>query len=218
MTSWKVYILCATILPLVETQNNQRRYKQETTVTPNQQEPLGHVGMSEEHKIKVGNRIKPVIFEPQRKIKPSRSTYKVTSYVDFKPYKQSFKQFGQYIGKFLINLHDPNYISTLYNVDKPKGEPPIRRGAGARQFFAEASCRQTTYRCRIQNQFLQLKREATKIDQIYRETYKKFLRAIDHMEYHRTLGRAKTGSTIRLKRQPKGKDKTMRASQYINQM
>ena len=38
------------------------------------------------------------------------------------------------------------------------------------------------------------------------------------MEFHPTLGRAKTGSTIRLKRQPKGKDKTIKASQYINQM
>ena len=126
------------ILPLAETKNNQRRYKLETTTTPNQQEPLGHVEMSEEHKIKVGNRIEPVVFEPQWKIKLSRSTYKVTSYVDFKPYKQSFKQFGQYIGKFLINLHDPNYVSTLYNVNRPRGEPPIRRGAGAKQLFAEA--------------------------------------------------------------------------------
>ena len=172
MTSWKVYILCATILPLAETKNNQGRYKLETTTISSQQEPFGHVEMSEEHKIKVGNRIEPVIFEPQRKIKLSRSTYKVTSYVNFKPYKQSFKQFGQYIGKFLIDLHDPNYISTLYNMDKPKGEPPIRRGAGAKELFAEATCRQTTYRCRIQNQFLQLKREATKIHQIYRETYR----------------------------------------------
>ena len=138
--------------------------------------------------------------------------------MDFKPYKQSFKQFGQYIGKFLVNLHDPNYVSTLYNVDRPRGEPPIRRGAGAKQLFAEATCRQTTYRCRIQNQFLQLKREVTKINQIYRETYKKFLRAIDHMEFHPTLGRAKTGSTIRLIRQPKDKDKTIKASQYINQI
>ena len=219
MTSWKVYILCATILPLAETKNNQRGYKLETTTTSNQQDPLGHVEMSEEHKIKVGNKIEPVIFEPQRKIKLSISTYKVTSYVDFKPYKQSFKQFGQYIGKFLINLHDPNYVSTLYITWIGLGESPsIRRGAGAKQLFAEASCKQTTYRCRIQNQFLQLKREATKINQIYLETYKKFLRAIDHMEFHPTLGRAKTGSNIRLKKQPKNKDKTIKASQYINQM
>ena len=167
MTSWKVYILCATILPLVETQNDQRRSKWETTVTPNQQEPLGHVKMSEEHKIKVGNRIEPVIFEPQRKIKLSRSTYKVTSYVDFKPYKQSFKQFGQYMGKFLLDLRDPHYVSTLYNAGRHEGDPLIRRGAGAKTFFTEATCRQPTYKCRLQNQFIQLKREPTKINQIY---------------------------------------------------
>ena len=84
MTSWKAYILFATILPLVETENNQRGYKLETTTIPNPQQPFGHEEMSEEHKIKVGNRIEPVIFEPQWKIKLSRSTYKVTSYVEQK--------------------------------------------------------------------------------------------------------------------------------------
>ena len=217
MTSWKTYILFATILPLVKTENNQRGHKLETTTIPNPQQPFEHEEMSEEHKIKVGNRIEPVIFEPQRKIKLSRSTYKVTSYVDFKPYKQSFKQFGQYMGKFLVNLHDPHYVSTLYNAGRYEGDPLIRRGAGAKTFFTEATCRQLTYKCRVQNQFIQLKREAAKINQIYLETYRKFLRAIDHMEFHPTLGRTKTESTVRLKRQPNGKDQTEKASQYTNQ-
>ena len=85
MTNWKAYILFATILPLVKTENNQRGHKLETTTTLNSQQPYGYEEMSEEHKTEVGNRIEPVIFEPQRKIKLSRSTYKVTSYVDFKP-------------------------------------------------------------------------------------------------------------------------------------
>ena len=218
MTSWKAYILFATILPLVKTENNQRGYKLETTTIPNPQQPFGHEEMSEEHKIKVGNRIEPVIFEPQQKIKLSRSTYRVTSYVDFKPYKQSFKQFGQYMGKFLVDLHDPHYVSTLYNAGRYEGDPLIRRGAGAKTFFTEATCRQLTYKCRLQHQFIWLKREAAKINQIYLETYRKFLRAIDHMEFHPTLGRTKTESTIRLKRQPNGKDQTKKASQYTNQM
>ena len=67
MTSWKTYILFATILPLVKTENNQREHKLETTTIPNSQQPFGHEEMSEEHKMKVGNRIEPVIFEPQRK-------------------------------------------------------------------------------------------------------------------------------------------------------
>ena len=173
--------------------------------------------MSEEHKIKVGNRIEPVIFEPQRKIKLSRSTYKVTSYVDFKPYKQSFKQFGQYMEKFLVDIRDPHYVSTLYKAGTHEGDPLIGKDAKAKTFFTEATCRQLTYKCRVQNQFIQLKREAVKINQIYLETYRKFLRAIDHMEFHPTLGRTKTESTVRLKRQPNDKDQTEKASHYTNQ-
>ena len=37
------------------------------------------------------------------------------------------------------------------------------------------------------------------------------------MEFHPTLGRTKTRSTIRLKRQPKSEDKIIKTSQYINQ-
>ena len=123
MTSWKAYILFATILPLVKTENNQRGYRLETTTKTNPQQPYGNEEMSEEHKIKVGNRIEPVIFEPQRKIKLSRSTYKVTSYVDFKPYKQALKQFGQYLEKFLADLRDPRSVSTLYKAGTNERDP-----------------------------------------------------------------------------------------------
>ena len=141
----------------------------------------------------------------------------MTSYIDFKPYKQSFKQFGQHMGKFLVDLRDPHYVSTLYKAGTYEGDPLIKKGAKAKTFFTEATCRQLTYKCRIQNQFIQLKREAAKINQIYLETYRKFVRAIDHMEFHPTLGRTKTESTVRLKRQPNGKDQTEKASQYTNQ-
>ena len=42
MTSWKVYILLATILPLAETKNNQRRYNPETMTIPKPQQPFEH--------------------------------------------------------------------------------------------------------------------------------------------------------------------------------
>ena len=37
------------------------------------------------------------------------------------------------------------------------------------------------------------------------------------MEFHPTLGRTKTESTVRLRRQPNGKDQTAQTSQYTNQ-
>ena len=218
MANWKAYILFATLLPLVKTGNGQGGYKLETTTGASPQQLYGNEGMSEEHEIKVGNRIEPVIFEPQHKIKLSRPTYKVTSYVDFKPYKQAFKQFGQYMKKFLADLRDPHYVATLYKAGTNERDPSDKgEEEEPKTFFTDDTYTQLTYKCRIQNQFIQLKNEADKVNQIYQETYKKFLRAIDHMEFHPTLGRSKTKSTLRLRRHPKGKDQTGPASRYTNQ-
>ena len=114
MAIWKAYVPFATLLLLIGTGNGQRGYELEATTRTSPDQLYGSEEMSEEHDIKVGNKIEPIIFEPQCKIKLSRSTYKVTSYMDFKPYKQAFKQFGQYIRKFLADLHDPQYVDTLY--------------------------------------------------------------------------------------------------------
>ena len=95
-----------------------------TETAPEGWEAFEHLQMSKEHQIKPGSRVEPVIFEPQRKIKLSRSTYKVNSYVDYKPYQETIKQFGYYMNKSIIYLHDPHYVSTLYNVDRPEGGGP----------------------------------------------------------------------------------------------
>ena len=121
------------------------------------------------------------------------------------------------MGRLLVDLRDPHYVSTLYNAGRHEGDPLIRRGARAKTVFTETTCREPTYKCRVQNQFIQLKREAIKINQIYLETYKKFLRAIDHMEFHPTLGRTKTESTIRLKKQPHN-NQMEETSQYTDLM
>ena len=218
MAIWKAYVLLATLLLLTGTANGQRGYELEVTTRTNPDQLYRNEEMSEEHDITVGNKIEPIIFEPQRKIKLSRSTYKVTSYVDFKPYKQAFKQFGQYIRKFLADLHDPRYVDTLYKVGTKTGYSSNRREENKTNiFFTDGICTQSTYQCRIQNQFIQLRNEANKVHQIYLETYRKFLRAIDHMEFHPTLGRSKTESSTRNRRQPLGKNQTETTSQYTSQ-
>ena len=127
MAIWKAYVLFATLLLLIGTENGQRGYELEATTRTSPDQLYGNEEMPEEHEIKVSNKIEPIIFEPQRKIKLSRFTYKVTSYVDFKPYKQAFKQFGQYIRKFLADLHNPQYVDTLYKVGTNKGYSSNRK-------------------------------------------------------------------------------------------
>ena len=45
-----------------------------------------------------------IIFEPLQNIQMSRSTYRVTSFIDFDPYLQYFANFELYLERFLKNL------------------------------------------------------------------------------------------------------------------
>ena len=60
--------------------------------------------MSEIEPLKAGELIEPIMFETMRKIRLSRSTYKVNSYIDFRPYQKSFKKFEVYINQFSRDL------------------------------------------------------------------------------------------------------------------
>ena len=121
------------------------------------------------------------------------------------------------MNKFIIDLHDPHYVSTLYNVDRPEGEAPIKIGTNVKKHFGTFNCRQATYKCRIQNQYIQLKREALKINAMNRSIHQKFLRTIDHMEFHPSLGRSKTSPGVRLKRSSQGNERTETAG-YVSQI
>ena len=60
--------------------------------------------MSEIEPLKAGGMIEPIVFEPKRKIRLSRSTYKVNSYTDFRPYQNAFKKFESYLNRFSRDL------------------------------------------------------------------------------------------------------------------
>ena len=79
------------------------------------------------------------------------------------------------MNRFIIDLHDLHYVSTLYNIDRPEGEPPIKIGTNVKKHFETFGCKQATYKCRTQNQYLQLKQEALKVNAIYKSTHQKFL-------------------------------------------
>ena len=213
----KILIILVTLLPATTTLKKPGDKRSFTTKPmPKERDNVDSMEMSRKYKIKPGHRV--VIFEPQRKIRLSRSTYKVNSYIDFKPYKETFKQFGQYMVRFLKDIHDSHYVGNLYNINRPKGAPVVQIGEDKKNHFGAFACKQATYKCRIQNQYIQLSKEALKINSIYKDTHEKFLRAIDHMEFHPTLGRPKEGPEVRLKRQIGGEDRPGRLSEQLKYM
>ena len=212
----KILIVLTILFPVITTLKKPEDKKGFTTKpTPKERNIAESMDMSRKYKVKPGHRIEPVIFEPQRKIRLRRSTYKVNSYIDFKPYKETFKQFGHYMVRFLKDIHDPHYVGNFCSINRPKRVPAVQIGENEKNHFGTFACKQATYKCRIQNQYIQLKREALKINSIYRNTHEKFLRAIEHMEFHPTLERPKEEPEVRLKRQIKSKDRAERLSEQL---
>ena len=156
--------------------------------------------MSEIEPLKAGEMIEPIVFEPKRKIRLSRSTYKVNSYIDFRPYQNSFKKFETYLHRFSRDLQDPDYVGALVNVHRFKMENYEYIRDRDKPFFGPTMCSIATYACRVKKQYMRIVFETNKLKQLFNKIFEKFLKAIDHMEFHPTLGKERKGTSYRLHR------------------
>ncbi|MCG8621721.1 MAG: hypothetical protein MJE68_06945, partial [Proteobacteria bacterium] len=60
----------------------------------------------------------PVIFEPIRHIKLSRSTYKVTSFLDFTPHIKAFENFEKYLDDLSRDMNDTDRVQALQHIQR----------------------------------------------------------------------------------------------------
>ena len=156
--------------------------------------------MSENEPLKAGEMIEPIVFEPKRKIRLSRSTYKVNSYIDFRPYQDSFKKFETYLHRFSRDLQDLDYVGALVNMNRFKEENYEYIQKRNKSYFGPTTCREATYDCRVKKQYMWIMFETNKLKQLFSKVHEKFLKAINHMEFHPTLGNEKKGTSYRLHR------------------
>ena len=63
-----------------------------------------------------GQQAYPVQFEPLAHIRLSRSTYKVTTFIEFKPYIASFLRFQRFLELFLSDLVDQSRVSIYKHI------------------------------------------------------------------------------------------------------
>ena len=75
---------------------------------------------------------------------------------------------------------------------------------GKKIYFSPGTCKGGSYNCRVQKQYIQIVSETRKLCQLFNRVYSKFLQAIDHMEYHPTLGKENKGSSVRLRKRSTG--------------
>ena len=124
-----------------------------------------------------------VIFEPQPKMILTRSTYKITSFLDFQPFLQGFQTVDKYIRNLMIDIANPTYFKRLitpyHNIP-----PVITSNWSVKGFLMSPGCADRPYACRTKLKFDQLTFEVQYMYKIFQSIYKKFLTAIDHIDYH----------------------------------
>ena len=125
-----------------------------------------------------------VIFEPQPKMLLTRSTYKITSFLDFQPFLQGFQTVDTFIKDLMVDIASPAYFEKLV---KPFHNTPFIIGTNQTiiaKFLMSPGCVLHPYACRSKLHFDQFNIEIQYIYKVFRATYKKFLTIIDHMDYH----------------------------------
>ena len=112
------------------------------------------------------------------------SSYKVTSFLDFPPFLEGFKAIYHYLENFKNDLNNPEYTLRLVHKDASVQITPLSNKTLSHKYFSTVTCRFNPYACTSKLKIEQYKLEIQYIDRVFHATYRKFLKAIDHIDYH----------------------------------
>ena len=125
-----------------------------------------------------------VIFEPQPQIQLTHSSYKVTSFLDFQPFLQGFQNVKNYLDQLWTDIQDPFYHQYLFIPIQHIPIDPTINNSHIATFKNSCLCVQHPYECQAKLKFEKFKWEIHYIIQIFHAINRKFLVAIDHLDFH----------------------------------
>ena len=126
----------------------------------------------------------PIIFEPQPKIQLTRSSYQVTTFLDFAPYRDGFNKVKRYIENYCCNLKNPAYFNRITHVSTNTGPSPLLNDQDLLAFHVSIFCKHLFFECSTKLKIDCYKMEIEYLYELFSRTYHKFLNAIDHIDFH----------------------------------
>ena len=125
-----------------------------------------------------------VIFEPQLKMQLTRSSYKITLFVDFQPFLQGFQSVDKYLNDLLADINDISYFQKLITPFHDVKVTPLTNDSKLIKFLNSPKCSFCPYACQAKMKFEQYRLEMQYVYKVFHAIHKKFLTAIDHLDYH----------------------------------
>ena len=96
-----------------------------------------------------------VIFEPQPKMQLTRSSYKITSFLDFQPFLQGFQSVDNYIKNLITDINNPTYFQKLITPFRDVQVTPLSTDDTIRKFLISPTCHQNPHTCQAKLKFEQ---------------------------------------------------------------
>ena len=128
----------------------------------------------------------------------TRSSYKTTSFLDFQPFLHGFQSVDDYIKNLITDINNPDYFQRLIAPFHDKQVTPLSSHKTIRTFLSSPECKARPRACQAKMKFEQFCIEINYIYKVFQAIYKKFLTAIDHIDYHPS--QQVTANTTRVKR------------------
>ena len=163
--------------------------------------------LNEQPVLRRGQHVYPVLFEPIKHIKLSRSTYKVTSFIDFTPHIKTFESFENYLEQLIQDLNDEEKVGGLKYLEEKAALKARTTGVKGNQFVqmmtnSELNCSTSieqfclthaepsysdcyegyTTVCDIKRKFRKALKIVGHIKKDFLRTREHFFRAIDHVQ------------------------------------
>ena len=125
-----------------------------------------------------------VIFKPQPKIQLTRSSYKVTSFLDFQPFLRGFQSVNEYLKDLIKDINNPTYFQKIVSPFNNFQITPLSNETVIWKFLNSPACKVNPYSCQCKMKLEQYQLEIQYVIKVFHAIYKKFLTAIDHIDYH----------------------------------
>ena len=106
------------------------------------------------------------------------------SFLDFQPFIKSFQTVGNYLDWLWADICDPGHLQYLYVPIAQMPLDPTINDSHIANFLKSRICAHHPYECQAKLKFKKFKWEIHYIIKVFHATYRKFLTAIDHIEYH----------------------------------
>ena len=114
----------------------------------------------------------------------TQSSYKLTSFLDFQPFLQGFQSVDAYIRDLMTDIADPTYFKRLVSPFHDIQFTFNTNESNIVRFLNSPRCTICPYACHSNMKFEQYHLEIQYIYKVFCAIYKKFLTAIDHIDYH----------------------------------